>query len=179
MALSTVIEQLQERERRRDEREAKLDRPRMVENWRHDIDDVFAVIRSALKPYEDDGRASIAAGEIEVAEELLGKQTYARLLIEIVGLRVVVVPVARFTIGGTGRLDMYRENRPSEEHRVLIVRGAVMPGLDAAEWLIEQKGEVPIGLHGPLLGYARGHRRYHRLEAASVESAMEYLLTLS
>lgn len=179
MALSTVIEQLQERERQRDEREAKLDRPRMVEGWRRDIDEVFDVIRSALKSYEDDRRASISVEEIEVAEELLGEQTYSRLVIEIVGIRVIVAPVARFTIGGTGRLDMYRENRPSEDHRVLIVRGAVMPGLDPAEWLIEQKGDAPTGLHGPLLGYARGHRKYNRLEAASIESALEYLLTLS
>lgn len=176
MALSTTIMQLRERER--DAREAELDRPRTVESWRHDIRKVYDVIRGALKVYEIDGSATIRVEDVEVSEELLGSELYERLVIEIVGRRIIASPVARFTIGGTGRIDMYRDNRPTEDHRVFIVRGFVEPGLEPSSWLIEQKGDVPIGPHGPLLGFARGKRRYHNLEPSSVETAVEYLLKL-
>lgn len=176
MALSTTIMQLRERER--DAREAELDRPRMVENWRRDIENVYDVIRGALKAYQIDGSATISAEDIEVSEDLLGSEIYERLVIEIVGRRIIVSPVARFTIGGTGRIDMYRDNRPTEDHRVLIVRGFVEPGFDPSSWLIEQKGDVPVGPQGPLSGFARGRRRYHDLGPSSVETAVEYLLKL-
>lgn len=176
MALSTTIMQLREHER--EAREAELDRPRMVESWRHDIGDVYDVIRGALRSFEADGNATIDTEDVEVSEESLGSEVYERLIIEIVGRRIIVSPVARFTIGGTGRIDMYRENRPTEDHRVFIVRGFVEPGFEPSSWFIEQKGDVPVGPQGPLLGFARGKRKYHHLVPSSVEAAVESLLKL-
>ena len=174
MALSTTILEL--RNRARDREEADLDRPRMVEVWRHDVGQVFGVIRAALKPYVDDGSAVISVGDVEVTEEDLGQNSYERLVIEIVGRRIIVSPVARFTVGGTGRIDMYLENRPSEDRRILIVRGAGIAGHDPALWLIETKGEAASGPAGPLPIYVRGSRRYHDLAPSAIESAVEHLL---
>ena len=176
MALSTTIMQLRERER--DAREAELDRPRIIENWRRDIEEVYDVIRGALKDYEADGSATISVENVEVSEELLGSEVYERLVIDIVGRRIIVSPVARFTIGGSGRIDLYRNNRPTEDHRVFILRGVVEPGVDPSSWLIEQKGDVPVGPQGPLPGFMRGKRRYHDLEPSSIEAAVDYLLKL-
>lgn len=176
MALKTTI--LEMRERDRDRREAVLDRPLMVENWRHDIGEVYDVIRAALKPYVDEGSTVIDVEDVDVTDDDLGRNTYPQLVIEIVGCRIMVTPVARFTIGGTGRIDMYRENRPTEDHRVFIVRDGVGPEHDPGSWFIEQKGEVASSPTGPLSHVVRGKRRYHNLEPASIESAAEYLLKM-
>lgn len=176
MALSTTITQL--RERARDVREAELDLPRVVETWRRDIGEVYDIIRGALKAYESDGSATIGVEEVEVSEELLGTETYERLVVDIVGRRILVSPVARFTVGGTGRIDMYRGNRPTEDHRVFIVRGFGGPDFDPNSWFIEQKGDAPVGPQGPLHSLVRGRRKYNDLGPLSVEAAVDFLLKL-
>lgn len=178
MALSTTIKQLQELEAAEEAKAARGDRPRMVAAWRQDIAWVYGTIRNALVAYEGRGLAIVGYDKVEMTEELLGTEHYDRLNIEIVGRRVIVAPIARFTVAGTGRLDMYRSNRPSEENRVLILRGLPVPEFDPGTWWIEMKGEAPARPPGPLNGYSRGGRRFRIVEPSSIEGAVDYLLQL-
>ena len=176
MALSSTILALQAREK---EKELGLDIPNLLTAWRNDIDGVLNTIRSALEPFVKNGSTSIQYEEIELYEELLGTHAYRRLMIEIVNRRIYATPVARFTIGGSGRIDLYRDNRPSEDHRILIVRLPTDPGDGLGSWLIEQKGEYLMPPPRARDGFLRAGRRFRPLDPSAVESAIEYLLTLT
>ena len=178
MALQNTIQQLQALEAADDAKLARDDQTRMVQAWCEDIGRVYEQIRAALASYENKSLAKISFDRVEATEELLGTQSYTRMNVIIVGRRIVVAPVGRFVVGGAGRIDMYRDNRPSEEHRFLIIRGLAVPDVDPSTWWIEMKGEALTRPPGPLNGYSRGSRRFRVLEASSIESAFDHLLQL-
>lgn len=177
VTLSTTIEQLLERQRvQQADGPFKAD---LVRGWQEDVRDVLRRIHDAIEPYEQRGMAIVERDAVEIFEEALGTYEAGRLVLIIAGRRIVVMPVARVTLGGTGRIDMYRDDRPSEQDRFLVVR--TQQGADQADpiWLMENKDEVPPDTLLPERNLRRAGRRFYALTSPVIESAIDFLLKMA
>lgn len=177
MALADTIEDLLARQRVRSA--AVADRGDLIAAWQRDIDDVLDHIGATIRPFVESGAARVASEMVEISEDPIGVYRAQQLLLTIADRRIVVAPVARITFGGTGRIDMYRDDRPSERDRFFIVRDAGAADIASPPWLMENKDEVPPD---PLLSQRsirRSSRRFYPLSTPAIESAIDYLLKMA
>lgn len=180
MALDATVQRLRNKDS--DQRAVKQDRDAFVTQWREDVETVYAQFEKALKRFVDDGAAKITKGQTVITEELLGEYEIETLAIDIVGRRVLLVPQARITISGMGRLDLYREDRPSEDNRILIVRGVAAADYRPNLWMIE----VPRAPVSPLSTafmsiqdmMERGKRNYEFLTDQGIQDGIDHVLNL-
>lgn len=175
MALGDTINGLLERQRiQAAAPEVKSD---LRATWMRDVDGVMDVVRATLAIYVKAGQASVTSELIEVREDMLGAYSAQRLVIGIAGTNVIVEPVARFVFGATGRIDLYREHRSSEDDRLFILRPMGPADERSAPWLIETRATPPSEPSAaPFV--MRGSRRYLPFNGASIESAVDHLLTM-
>lgn len=177
MALDETIAELVRRQAARPGRPAAAADARAA--WCADVDAVMDEVRSTLQPFTEAGAASVSSEPVDVTEELIGTYPAQRLVLAVAGRRILVEPVARYTFGGTGRIDMYRETRPSEEERLFILRPADLPDGARAPWLIETRRPLPPGVPAGAGEVGRGLRRYVPLDRAGIEGALDHLLTMA
>ena len=143
---------------------------------------VYGCFEKALKPFVEDGAAQAYRGSTTVSEDLLGEYEITTLIIEIVGRRILLVPIARVTVAGTGRLDLYREDRPSELNRILLVRGEAAAAHNPDLWMIqdrrknvsqfEQKIGFAISMLQPIQNEFRG------LSDEAIQDSVDYILNV-
>ena len=176
MSLKTTVQRL----RNRDEalKAAEGARESFVDQWRADVAAVFDQIRSALSEFQNEGAVSFGTSETTVFEEELGEYTIDQMIIRIVNRTIQVTPIARITIGGTGRIDMFRDDRPSEQNRIFIVRGTLEAGHQPQRWLIESMRNSETILRAITL-MVRGARTYREMEPQAVQDAVDFLLNIA
>lgn len=97
-------------------------KPEIIETWRASVLWLEQRVSDWLVEYEKDGTLSFSWEGFVLQEELLGSYQSQGLNIHVGPITIRIRPVARIIIGGVGRVDMYREGRPSDEERVLFVR---------------------------------------------------------
>lgn len=153
--------------------------PDVGRDWSTDADAVMDAIRQTLAPYVEAGTASVTSDLMDVSEELIGTYSIQRLAIDVAGSRILVEPIARYTFGGTGRIDMYRETRPSEDDRLLILRPSDLPTGARAPWLIETRRMLSFRDFMAAGGVERGARRYVPFDPDGIEAALDHLLTMA
>jgi hypothetical protein len=102
------------------------------------------------------------------------------LRIDIAGRQIFAVPVARLTSGGEGRVDLYRNDRPSGSDRIRIVRRVAEDG--TLVWRIESKDAAAahplVKFQSNLELIAGMTKSYEPLNPYSLERALDYLLHL-
>jgi hypothetical protein len=94
-----------------------------VENWEHVRDewvaDVTGLVAEAEAWCREQGWSTRRVPK-EVTEDRLGTYTVPQLLIQDVAGRVLLEPLARYVVGGTGLLDLYR--MPAYDDMASVVR---------------------------------------------------------
>lgn len=103
MSLKATVQNL--RNRADDARLSQDDRDQFIETWRRDVDDVCGRVRSALLQAIDADAISFETERITVSEGELGDYSIEAMTITIVDCVIRVEPIARMTVGGTGRID--------------------------------------------------------------------------
>lgn len=180
MSLSATVRRMRNREN--DQRAIAADRDAFIGRWKRDVAAIYELFEEALKPFVDSGDAELSREQTTVAEEPLGEYGIDMLVVEVVGRRVLLVPKARITIGGTGRLDLYREDRPSENNRVLLIRGATAADHDPDLWLIQDRREESSAFQAALVGSAaaimRRGRAYRGLDIRAIQDSLDYVLNV-
>jgi len=100
------------------EKEKKVDWINIHDEWVHQVDDFFEMVRKFLQKYVDDGKVVIRDEELTICEEHLGIYKTKKLYVQVVGEEVVFTPIGRLIIGGYGRIDM--EGRSGKVKFILI-----------------------------------------------------------
>lgn len=158
---------------------ANLDRRHIVADWQRDVDQVLFRVKATIQPFIDNGATTFISQTTEIDEEALGDYRAQQLTFTIADRQVVVAPVAQMTFGGTGRIDMYRDDRPSERDRFLIVRQAGAGDVASLPWLMENKDEAPPEALAHLARVRRSDRWFYPLSAPLIESAVDHLLRMA
>lgn len=180
MALDATVQRLRNKDD--DQRAVKQNRDAFVTQWREEVGAVYGQFEKALKRFVDDGAAKITKGQTVITEDLLGEYEIETLAIDIVGRRVLLVPQARITIGGRGRLDLYREDRPSEDNRILIVRGVAAADYRPDLWMIEVP-RTPVSPLSAAFMSAQNlreglKRKYEFLSEQGIQDGIDHVLNL-
>lgn len=160
MALKDTLKAIRDKAEAEEDFEAK--KPQILKAWRESVLWLEDTIAGWLKEYEKDGALSLSRDGVFLEEEAFGNYPSQALNI-LVGPTVVrIQPVGRMIIGATGRVDMYRQGRPTDDQRVLFLR------LDA---------EAPDkwGIRMPL-GGDRSHPVLQPFTQEIFESALDGLL---
>ena len=97
-------------------------KPQLIEDWQEAIRWLLGRVRSWLVEYEQDGSMTFSDGVVQLDEERLGPYPADTLSIHVGSAVVRLVPVGRAVIGGSGRVDMYRQGRPDDSERIRIFR---------------------------------------------------------
>lgn len=116
MPLRDTLNKLREQQRE------QQDRPALIAEWRQAVDDLLIDIRKALSEYEQDGSLTIKNRHIRLKEETVGTYETNGMEIQAGPVPIIIQPVGRFVSGAEGRVDMHRQGRPSEDHRVMLLR---------------------------------------------------------
>ena len=139
MSLSTTVQKLRNQDS--DRRALAADRNAFLTQWRRDVVELYGQFQKALAPFVADNAARIIQTITSIEEDLLGEYDIEALVIEIIDRRIFLMPKARMVTGATGRIDLYREDRPSERNRVILLRGGAGAQLQPDVWLIQDRRE--------------------------------------
>lgn len=175
MSLKATVQNL--RNRAEDARLSETERNGLIEAWRRDVGDVYETIRSALLQVIDEEVVTFGFDTMTISEEELGEYDIDRMTMTIVDRPIYVEPIARMTIRGTGRIDLYRHDRPSESNRIFIVRGVAEVDHAPGVWLIESRRmKAPERL--AIQSIVRGYRTYVDFRADNIQDAVDFILKL-
>lgn len=131
MPLRDTLNRLREKEQ-----QEQLDRPALIAEWQGAVEDLLAQIRNDLSEYEQDSSISIRLRRIRLNEESLGSYEISAMDIQAGRVLVLIQPVGRIVIGAEGRVDIHRQGRPSEEHRVMLLRIRPSGATSTPHWFI-------------------------------------------
>ena len=92
--------------------------------WNEALTDLFDSVKQWLKVLEDKGLASLADEAITITEPDLAQYQAPGLLVCFKnGREVRLRPVARFVLGGTGRVDLRTDQWASATKTLMFLRG--------------------------------------------------------
>lgn len=182
MSLNATVQRLRNEEK--DRKAVRDDRASLVSAWQSDVLLVYEAFEKALESFVDDGTARIHRGHATISEEMLGGYDIATLAIDIVGRHILLVPIARLTVRGTGRLDLYREDRPAESNRILVLRGSADVGQSPGPWVIQDRPDEPASVLQSTFMSLDAHRRssrrtYRLLDGEAIQDSVDHLLNMS
>ena len=183
MALRDTLANLQQQAEQRAQWER--DRPQVTQDWRDSVNNLITDIRAYLAEYQADGSMSFAQGEIELSEQHLGKYRASTLSITAGPAVIMVAPVGRMIIGALGRVDMYRQGRPGEQDRILLLHMPTSATDPALQWMITLPPEVGAPVLAPAPRTRPGQQRMPPrqlrqrvpLTKAVLEQVLEFLLS--
>lgn len=85
-----------------------------ISSWRAAVADLYTHVRQYLAEYERESLVQFETRQVSRSEDILGTYDIDMLLVHM-GLRnVVFSPVARYDLGGDGRVDMYVQGHMRE-----------------------------------------------------------------
>jgi hypothetical protein len=131
MPLKDTLNRLREQDK-----QEKQDRPALIAGWRAAVDALLTQIRSHLSEYEQDGSLIFRSHRMRVTEENLGTYEISSMDIQAGPILVLVKPVGLMVTGAEGRVDMHRQGRPSEEHRIMLLRMRPSGATSMPTWFI-------------------------------------------
>jgi hypothetical protein len=173
MSLRDTLRELREQQQR--EARGGMDRPAQIAEWKETVDQLMTEIRGYLSEYEQDGSLSINLHRIRLNEEDLGSYEIAAMDIKAGPILILVRPIARFVSGAEGRVDMHRQGRPGEEHRVMFFHMRLSGPAYPPIWCIQFPAEIARRLD-PVRPEITGTRRVAPLDKVGLELAIEFLL---
>jgi hypothetical protein len=151
------------------------DRKAVVAEWQSEVSALLARIREYLSEYEQDGSLTFKERHIRLTEETLGTYNIGGMDIEAGPILIVVRPVGRLVTDAEGRVDMHRQGRPGEEHRIMLLR---MPsdGVNRTPpWLITLP-QIASSRQTQVYTGPRPSRRLEPLSKPVLEEAVDLLL---
>lgn len=117
MPLKDTLNRLREQEQ-----QEKQDRRALISGWKSAVNALLTQIRNYLSEYEQDGSLVIKQRGMRLTEENLGAYEISAMDIQAGPILVLIQPVGLMVTGAEGRVDMHRQGRPSEEHRIMLLR---------------------------------------------------------
>lgn len=179
MSLKSSVQRL--RNQQADQEAIKQDRQGFIAQWRSDVAEVYGWFEEALKPFIDDGAAQVHRAPTTVSEEALGDYEIDFLIVVVLGRRILLVPQARITVGGTGRLDLFKESRPSADNRLLVLRGTAEMDHHPTQWLIQDPPKRVSIIEQAMMQPARmfeTKRSFSSLHEHTIQNGIDYVLNL-
>jgi len=75
--------------------------------WRRTVGDLYAKVREYFADYESEGLLTFEIRDVDRSEETLGTYSIGLMVLNMGHHAVVFSPVARYAVGGDGRVDIY------------------------------------------------------------------------
>lgn len=104
--------------------------------WVGQVDSLYTLLRSTLKPAEEAGALEVVRRPIQLREEALGEYSVDQMLLNFGGAKVVLRPVATVIVGAVGRVDV---NGPAGSARLIL---ATPDDEEPAEYMTNAKWHV-------------------------------------
>jgi len=170
MPLKDTLNRLREQEK-----QEKQDRPALIAGWQAAVDALLTQIHSYLSEYEKDGSLIIKQKRIRFTEENLGTYEINAMEIQAGPILVLVQPVGLIVTGAEGRVDMHRQGRPGEEHRIMLLRMRPSGTTSMPAWFITLPRNTP-GFQAQVYTAPTPTRSIEPLSKAALERAVDMLL---
>lgn len=114
-----------------------------LDAWRRAIASLYDKVRGYLAEYAKDGLVEFETRVVSRSEDALGTYDVDMLLVHMGPRSVIFSPVARYDLGGDGRVNMYVQGRMDHPMRLRWI-GA--PGTDGT-WAIALLKVTPTGIN--------------------------------
>jgi hypothetical protein len=88
------------------EPEENIDWEARKEEWLSNLNDLYALIRSWLRPLEEDGTLSYSITQVTLQEDYLGSYSVDALSLHIGNQRIEFYPKGTLIVGAEGRVDV-------------------------------------------------------------------------
>ena len=173
MPLRDTLSRLQEQQKR--ESQAISDRPALIAEWKSAVDELFIKIREYLGEYIREGSLSVKDRHVRLTEESLGTYEVDAMDIHAGPIIILVQPVGLMVIGAAGRVDMHRQGRPSEQHRVMLLRAPESKDNPSLAWFINYPSEATPQMVFKYQ-FPVATRKVTPLTKEALEEAVEFLL---
>ena len=151
------------------------DRPTLIAEWKSAVDALLMEIRKYLDEYVQDGSLSIKLRRVRFTEDSLGTYEIGAMDIQAGPIFIIVQPVGRFVAGAEGRVDMHRQGRSAEQHRIMLLHMQLSGPAHPPTWYIQFPPDITNRLD-PLHPPIPGTRRVMPLTKKELEEAVEFLL---
>lgn len=179
MSLTATVQKLRNQDG--DRKALAHDRDAFLAQWSADVEAVYALFDQALQWFVREGAAVIQPATTRITEDLLGEYDIPARIIEVVGRRIHLVPKARIVSGATGRLDLYREDRPSEQYRIMLLRGATDVDHKPDAWSIQDRRNEKSAFDRAIAGggiLLQERTIYRTLDAPAIQDSIDYVLNV-
>lgn len=170
MPLRDALNRLREQDQHR-----MADRQRLIADWQADVDALFKEFHGYLSEYEADHSLVFRDRRVHINEEVLGTYDISALDIKVSSILISVRPVGRLIVGAEGRVDMHRQGRSSEEHRVMFLKAPMSSEDTTLRWFIKFPPDV-TSRRAVLYPSMRPEQKVALLSKESLEEAIEVLL---
>lgn len=135
MSLRSTIFEIQTRDKELSE--IASDRETFLAGWRSDVEQLYQVLMKMLEDLAAEGSIEFREGQKQIKESEIGEYHISELILMVANRAIVASPVARLVSGGTGRVDLYRRDRPTESDRIRLLRRLDVSAQE--NWFIEER----------------------------------------
>jgi hypothetical protein len=119
MSLKETLEGLKLAEEQRTK--GQLDKPSLINEWQQAIIELYDSVQGFLSEYESLG-LSFEREPMELSEEGLGAYAVHKLIIQAPSKTIVLTPIGRIIVGGTGRVDMHVRGKAFGDEKFKMIR---------------------------------------------------------
>lgn len=141
MSLRSTIHEIKTRDRELSE--IASDRENFLSEWQAGVAVLYQMMIEMLEDLAAEGSVEYHETRRTVKEVELGEYEINEMVIIIANRAIVASPIARLISGGTGRVDLYRRDRPSEGDRIRLLR-RLDPSLENIWFIEERPSKSPI-----------------------------------
>lgn len=168
MSLKETLESLKKQKDLR--KKVELDKPQVITERQGAVSHLFDKVQEYLAEYESIG-VGFSRETIQLSEDGLGIYPVDKLIIRTPGKSIVMTPVGRLVLGGTGRVDIHVHGRAlsDERHMMLRIAGKVNGDLD---WFVSSP-PAPVNSKTQV---HFGPRQFMPLDKEIIEGTVDWLL---
>jgi hypothetical protein len=150
-------------------------RPRLVEEWRTAVTDLFKQIREDLKEYEADGSIHFSEHHLELTEPPLGTYRIGALTLTAGQTKIMIEPRG-LLYAVWGEVGMYRHGRENGRHRIALLRAPPTRTNPTPCWVTSPPLDTSIRTVERLVDLPHAVQRVVMLDKQVLEYHLERLL---
>jgi hypothetical protein len=150
-------------------------RPRLIEEWRVAVTNLFKQIREDLKECEADGSIHFSEHHLELTEPPLGTYGIGALTLRAGRIGIMIEPRG-LLCGVNGQVDMYRHGRKNDRDRIVLLRKRPSRTSTLPLWVTRPPLDTTIRAVEDVIDLSHAAQRVVVLNKPVLEYHLEHLL---